>query len=273
MIAHEKDAVQNEFFYCSVCMDENVTRDPFFYLWKDKRWSIMRCRNCRHQFVYPFVTQLEQEEIYGDHYFSEEGDWVSGIWKLGYKDAEERLRKEAQLVLNMLPIRRGKLLEIGCAGGFFLDEARKSGFHVMGIEINRSMATHAEKQLGLTVIQGRIEDIEKDDFNNQFDVVVMMDILEHIPKPHSVIQRVNHWLTPHGFLLIRGPLVNNPIVTLKETLRRLTKIEKQLPGYPLDANMFNKKSLAHLVEQFDMKVCAWINETNSFANVLAQKSH
>jgi len=258
---------------CSVCMDLNVTTDPFFYLWKDKRWLIMRCRTCSHQFVYPYVTQSEQKEMYGDHYFSEEGDWVCGIWKSSYIQSEERLRKEAQLVLDMLPTRRGKLLEIGCAGGFFLDEARKRGFHVQGIELNVSMATHAQNRFGITVVQGRVEDIEKEFFNNEFDVVVMMDVLEHIPQPHSIIQKVNHWLKPHGYLLIRGPLANNRIAMLKEALRRLTKIEKQLSGYPLDANIFNKKSLARLVEQCDIKVSAWINETNNFANLLAQKSN
>ncbi len=257
--------------WCPVCLASDVGTDPYYYWWQEKKWSIMRCRICTHQFVYPFLTTREQEMIYSDRYFSKEGDWVCNVWDSGYVESEEMLRSEAAVVLDMLPISGGSLLEIGCAGGYFLDEARKRGFDVMGIEPNHSMVRHACERLGVSVIEGRIEDIEENAFNESFSTIVLMDVLEHIPVPHSVIRKIKRWLAPNGWLLIRGPLANDPIGKVKEALRRLTGTEKQLSGYPLDVNVFNKESQAFLVEQFQINVSRWIDVKSNFANLLAFK--
>jgi hypothetical protein len=46
---------------------------------------------------------------------------------------------------------------------------------------------------------------------------------------------------------------------------------KRLPGYPLDANTFNKRSFESLLTASGFEVTAWIGETVSFSNLLAQK--
>jgi 2-polyprenyl-3-methyl-5-hydroxy-6-metoxy-1,4-benzoquinol methylase len=243
---------------------------PFYYMWRGCRWSILRCMVCTHQFVYPFLTKVEQEVIYSDQYFTAEGDWVEGVWPLGYIEAEEELRREAGEVLEMLPRRDGRLVEVGCAGGFFLDEARRRGFEVAGVELNEKMVSHARLALGLHVIHGRVEDIEHDRVPFNCHVIVLMDVIEHIPDPYAFFHKVCHWLTPGGCVLIRGPLHNDPIGRAKAEIRRALWIEKQLPGYPLDVNLFTKKSLTRLLEQLGFGDFVWINETRGFANVVAR---
>src|SRR5439155_13768586 len=149
---------------CSVCRSGSLQPMPFYYMWRGRRWSILRCMVCTHEFVNPRITRVEQDVIYSDPYFTAGGDWVEGVWPLGYIEAEKTLRREAAEVLDMLPRHDGRLLEFGCAGGFFLDEARKRGFEVEGIELNAKMVSHARLALGLPVIQARIEDIEDDRF-------------------------------------------------------------------------------------------------------------
>jgi cyclopropane fatty-acyl-phospholipid synthase-like methyltransferase len=257
--------------HCSVCLSPDVVKDPFYYVWNGRTWWILRCENCSHQFVYPFLTEQEKEEIYDDHYFSQNGDWVCGVWKSSYLEAETQLRKEAREVLDMLPIRSGKLLEIGCAGGFFLDEARKEGFLVTGIELNNSMAKHAREELGLSVVHGRIEDIPLKGFSEEFTAIVLMDVLEHIPKPRDAMERIKAWLIPGGYLLVRGLLANDPIAKLKEVVRRILKKNKRLDGYPLDVNSFTKRSLGCLFEENQLELTSWINDGPDFANLLARK--
>jgi 2-polyprenyl-3-methyl-5-hydroxy-6-metoxy-1,4-benzoquinol methylase len=215
--------------------------------------------------------RAEQEDVYDDKYFTANGDWVEGVWPLGYVQAEPNVRKEAGEVLDILPRRHGRLLEIGCAGGFFLDEARKRGFDVVGIELNATMATHARTALGLNVIQGRVEDIARSSLGQSFDIVVLMDVLEHIPDPHALFRKVGEWLAPEADMLIRGPLHNDPIAEAKEWIRRLVGIQKELPGYPLDVNGFTKKSLMRLLGQFGFGDFVWINEARDFANLTARR--
>jgi SAM-dependent methyltransferase len=214
---------------------------------------------------------VEQEDVYDDNYFSAKGDWVEGVWPLGYVQAERNVRKEAAEVLDILPKRRGRLLEIGCAGGFFLDEARKRGFDVVGIELNESMAAHGRIGLGLNVIQGRIEDIDSSFFRQSFDIIVLMDVLEHIPDPRALFRKISDWLVSDANILIRGPLHNDPIAEAKEWIRRLMGIQKELPGYPLDVNGFTKKSLMRLLGQFGFGDFVWINEARDFANLTARR--
>lgn len=230
----------------------------------------MHCNSCSHQFVRPPVSADEQGMIYSDEYFSKNGDWVCGLWDADYVAAEPQLRAEAREILDMLPLKSGCLLDIGCAGGIFLDEARRCGFQVKGIELNSSMVRCATQTFGIDVVQGRIEDIEMETFDGEFDVITLLDVLEHLPAPNATLQKVARWLKRGGFVFIRGPLSNSPYDHSKEAIRRFLRIRKRLPGYPLDANMFNKRSLQTLLSITGFLVEAWFNETSGFANLLGR---
>jgi SAM-dependent methyltransferase len=255
---------------CTVC-GQPTKPDPFFYEWKHRRFTIRRCIDCTHQFVHPPVTSEDQSEIYSDNYFSRDGDWVCGLFGAGYIESEPLLRAEAREVLAMVPASRGRLLDIGCAGGVFLDEARRGGFSVAGIELNASMADHARTTYGLDVRTSPIEELPVSAWAEGFDVITILDCLEHIPEPRTAMSKVASWLNPGGHVLIRGPLADSPIARMKESLRRMLGIQKRLPGYPLDANMFNRRSLARLLDEAGFAPPSWIRATSNFANVLSQK--
>jgi SAM-dependent methyltransferase len=256
---------------CVVCSSVRITREPFFYIWRSKRYWLMRCAECSHQFIFPHLAERDQRQIYDDQYFSKAGNWACGVFDGDYISSEAELRTEGQSILHMLPARSGKLLDVGCAGGYFLDEARKAGFDVTGIELNRSMVDHARTVLGLDVVCRRIEDIPSDNFKADFDVVVMLDVLEHLPHPRVILNKIAEWTHSGSFLLVRGPLHNDIVAKFKEAARRMVGVKKQLPGYPLDVNSFSKKSLVRLLTLGGFKTFAYIDETRQFANVLARR--
>jgi 2-polyprenyl-3-methyl-5-hydroxy-6-metoxy-1,4-benzoquinol methylase len=254
---------------CTVCGSGRTSPDPFFYRWRGKRFDIRRCKACTHQFVWPEVTREEQAMIYSDAYFAEGGDWIQGPHRgTGYEDAESLLRREAGDVLSMLPDPPGRLLDIGCAGGAFLAEAQAKGFEVRGLEINPAMAAKARAR-GITVLNRRIEDAPLDRWP-RFDVVTLMDVLEHLPDPRGAMWKVAHWLKPGGTLLVRGPVNDSRTARAKESLRRIVGAEKQLPGYPLDANCFNRRSLTTLLVSAGLTVRSWDGDAG-FANVIAER--
>jgi SAM-dependent methyltransferase len=185
-----------------------------------------------------------------------------------YADAEASLRAEAREILTMLPHPPGKLLDVGCAGGVFLDEARSAGFDVLGIEPNASMAQSARTRYSLNVLSARVEDLPFS-WGDEVNVITLLDCLEHIPQPLVAIQKLRARLVPGGHLFIRGPLANTPLSRIKESLRRLVRIEKKLPGYPLDANVFNKRSMTTLCQNNGFAELAWKGEGPGFANLLA----
>jgi SAM-dependent methyltransferase len=185
--------------------------------------------------------------MYADEYFEDGGEWVCGYWSGSYLDNEERLREEARGTLALLPTHGGKLLEIGAAGGFFLDEARATGFDVMGIELNHTMAEWGRTHLGLDIIDSSFESARIPD--RSFDIVVAQDVLEHVREPLDFVAHVARVLTPGGVFLVRGPLEQSWkdrfYLGVRGWLRRRF-IVISLPPYHLQG--FVRRSFRHAVE-------------------------
>jgi SAM-dependent methyltransferase len=176
----------------------------------------------------------ELKAMYSDGYFSDGGAWVCGFWQGGYIDNEQNLRREARAALIEvgLPSKGdSRLLEIGAAGGFFLDEARRVGYDVVGIELNSSMAAFARQRLGLDV---RSELFENAVFELQsFDVIVAQDVLEHVRDLRLFVRRVAYLLRPGGVFFVRGPLEESlreaMYLTIRKYVRRQVLVRREPP--------------------------------------------
>lgn len=189
---------------CPICKSEKTREVPAYHEWNDVRWYLVRCAACGHRYTNPVPTTTELSRIYADEYFEDGGAWVCGYWGGSYVSNEKNLRREAKAALELLPKTGGRLLEIGAAGGFFLDEARAVGFAVRGIEINRSMAEWGRETLNLDIVCSAFESTELE--VDSFDVVVAQDVLEHIREPREFVARVAQLLSPGGIFFVRGPL-------------------------------------------------------------------
>ena len=86
---------------CVCCGSTKTKQDPFYYDWQDRRHWIRRCSTCSHQFVWPQITDEQQEEMYGDQYFSAGGDWVCGLFE-GAAGSQISITERAQRFPNTL---------------------------------------------------------------------------------------------------------------------------------------------------------------------------
>ena len=95
---------------------------------------------------------------------------------------------------------RGRLLDIGCADGYFLELARADGWEVMGVEISEEMAAKASGRLNIPIVTSvdRLPPVE-------FDAITMWEVLEHLPDPVAELQRLARRLRPGGFLMLSTP--------------------------------------------------------------------
>ena len=94
---------------------------------------------------------------------------------------------------------RGRLLEVGCGHGLLLDEARKRGWAVEGLEIADASREHA-RSLGLEVRDETLEQAE-----GEYQAVVLADVLEHLDDPVDALRRIADLLVPGGVTLIVTP--------------------------------------------------------------------
>lgn len=236
---------------CPVCRSKQRASLAVQHRWNDTDWCLMRCRTCGHRFTDPVPTDRELKSMYDDGYFSDRGGWVCGFWKGGYVDNEQNLRREAREALAELgpPTPTGaRLLEIGAAGGFFLDEARRAGYDVTGIELNSKMAEFGRRELDLDL---RCELFERAPFEPEsFDVLVAQDVLEHVREPELFVRRAATLLRPGGVFFVRGPLEQslkeNFYLALRKYLRRRVLVRAE-PPFHLQG--FARRSFQHLMHR------------------------
>src|SRR5919204_4667835 len=91
----------------------------------------------------------------------------------------------------------GRLLDVGCGHGLLLDEARRRGYEVEGLELSSGAAAYAREVLGLEVHERPLEDHLPD---RRYAAVVMADVLEHLEGPVGAIRRCRELLRPGGVL-------------------------------------------------------------------------
>ena len=99
----------------------------------------------------------------------------------------------------------GRLLEIGCAAGEFLDAAGRRGFEVSGIEASPELARLARDRWQVPVDQGLAED--RLPVDPEYDVVCMWHVLEHVASPVALLRAVARALKPTGSLFLEVPNV------------------------------------------------------------------
>src|SRR5437879_2776274 len=94
-------------------------------------YEFFRCRRCGLEYSFPQPTDKQLEEIYGNYY---------GAWGLDKREALTEQMKKATfarilgLVSSTIPA-GGKILDLGCASGFFLSLAQEKGFDPYGVDI------------------------------------------------------------------------------------------------------------------------------------------
>src|SRR5262249_44022007 len=115
--------------------------------------------------------------------------------------------------------RAGRLLEVGCAYGFFLHEAKRY-FTVSGIELADDAAAHCRRQ-GLPVETGTADAAERT--GRPFDGIGVLDVIEHLPDPHATMVTLARVLAPGGVIVLTtGDFASLAARTLRSAWRLMT---------------------------------------------------
>ncbi len=112
--------------------------------------------------------------------------------------------------LSLAVLRRhlptGRLLEVGCANGYFLNAARTS-YEVVGVEPSRWARDHARKRLGIDIADATLEEARFADAS--FDVVAFIDVIEHVPDPLGMLREAARIVRPGGIVYLVTPDVES----------------------------------------------------------------
>jgi len=168
---------------------------------------IVRCRQCGLVYVNPRYPEGLLQEIYTEQYYDHDGI-RNGLEFFGYDDylADEqniKLTFRKRLKIIELLTRKGRLLDVGCATGFFLDLARSQDWEVLGSEVSEFSARYARERFGLDVRLGTLRQLHLDAAS--LNAVTMWDVIEHVVDPLAELQEVQRILRPQGILSVITP--------------------------------------------------------------------
>lgn len=154
--------------------------------------GILSCTSCKFSWADITLSEEEWKKIYNKNYFF-------GEEYADYLKEEKALRKNfhrnLKWMISLCP--DGKLLELGCAYGFFLDEARKH-YTTEGVDIHADGYAHARNTYNLNA---KTENFLTMPFpEKSFNVICAWDVLEHLPRPDLFIQKAGQLLKTNGYL-------------------------------------------------------------------------
>lgn len=135
---------------------------------------------------------------------------------------EDLRRRNFELLLaeigKLLPLAGTRVLEVGCARGWFLEAARNQGASVLGIEPVEADARAAESA-GMTVRRGLFPAAAAG--LGPFDLIVFNDVFEHLPDPAEAVRAAEALLAEGGMLVINLPSSRGTIYGLARVLQRM----------------------------------------------------
>lgn len=166
--------------------------------------TLLRCKKCGLIFVGRRPEPAELKKIYGRSYFKN-----ADSNSIGYEDYpadkpnivktfEKRLKNIEKLYPG-----KGKILDLGCATGFFLEVAENRGWTPYGVEISDYAGDMAKKRFGDRIFQSVFDRALPN--SGFFDIITMWDYIEHIPNPGRELNRAWQLLKKGGMLVLSTP--------------------------------------------------------------------
>jgi SAM-dependent methyltransferase len=169
----------------------------------DGPFRVVTCARCDLTYVTPRLTDASLLALVYDA-----GYWRSNAAKeRGYTDycADEtlytRTYQRRLAVVRRHFARPGRVLDVGCAAGFFLSVVRDAGWEITGLEPSAAIRAVAERRLGVENVRGGLlggVDLEA----GSYDLVTLWDVIEHVPDTIAALTEIRRLLKPDGRLLI-----------------------------------------------------------------------
>jgi SAM-dependent methyltransferase len=205
-----------------------------------QRWHY-KCGACRYEKgdLDPAINNSPS------HKLIDEADRETGLREIRVSNFKKLLG-----IISTLKPDGGALVDVGCAHGWFVEEAM-SNFNVLGIEPDEAVFCSTAAK-GLPVRKGYFP--EALEASETFDVIVFNDVIEHIPRIEEVLESCRERLNEAGLLVLNLPSSDGIFYKLSRLFGRIGKLgfferlwQKDLPSPHV--HYFNSRNLSDLLSK------------------------
>lgn len=209
---------------CTICDCGKLRPMPGF---EDK--FLHSCRDCGFVFTTKIPTEKELKDYY-NNYSYDKAYYVSPITLKRYEEILQGLARYRKL---------NRLLDVGCGNGIFLGVAQSMGWEVYGVEFSQKGVAVCQENGLENVYQGTLEGL----FHKipEVDVVISIEVLEHINTPRSEVELFYRKLRNGGAVYLTTPNFNS-------LNRYLTGADYDVIAYPEHLSYFTRKTLRRLFQ-------------------------
>ena len=186
------------------------TQDPELARYTGARATLRRCDSCG--FGQP--EGLPSLDRYFDRMYDQRWshEWIVSEFESTSKDVI--FNGILSELGRRLPGSRRRLLDVGAHAGRFVWMAREAGWQAEGLELNPQTAAYAAQRTGATIRMLNVHQLET---GESFDAVTITDVLEHVPHPLRVLDKIGALLASGGWVSVKVPA--GPAQLRKETWR------------------------------------------------------
>ncbi len=154
------------------------------------------CASCGFAFVNPIPSQETLVDLHRNVYYP---SW-------GLNEAILRHARDVfDTVKHHVPLGQCRnMLDIGCGEGALLETFQRHGIQATGVDVREEIDVERLKSLGIELYQQPFHDVR---FPECYDIIVLDNVLEHLPDPLTTLREVRNLLSPAGYLVILVPYV------------------------------------------------------------------
>lgn len=204
--------------------------------------GVRECEACG--FTFAPEIQSEDAKLY-DSNFGQTNVHPTYERRGGQYVVRNRARLERLLDLVEPYRKTGRILDVGCSAAFFLFVAKERGWQPQGAEIAKWAAEFSQKELGIDVFNGMLQDAKFPD--GHFDVVFSSHVMEHIGQPLGLLKEMARVLRPGG-----AHLTVVPTQFASPSWRLARRFIGDPP--PIHASFYNRETYAGFLKQAGLRV-------------------
>ena len=196
---------KHNFLICENCQNDQFS--PVF-TGSDKllgipgKFEVCECRVCGLYQISPKLSTQEMEQYYpADYicYLEAIEDEENPFTRYNRFRAQRKRCRQVERRAEKI----GKILDVGCATGIFLNEMQKRDWDCRGVEPDQEAADYAQSRFGLDVFHGVLENSNLP--SNTYNAVTLWDVLEHVYDINLTISEIFRVLKPGGNLIATLP--------------------------------------------------------------------